>query len=234
MSDLFQRVVEATVKMEGRTGQGVLIPGGYIVTAAHCIEWNGEGPMALGDTFLEWVATKNGKRFRAEVIAVEAVSDIAVLGAPDNQEPDLTEDSDAFEEWTEATTPVPLALKPPLPQQSVKTRLLTHREQWINATITNHSFSGLSCGCMAIRAAEPILGGTSGGPVVDLRGRLMGVVSWASEVKAGSPCRGQIPIACRTLPPWVLLNVDPKFRAQARAQNRKIMKAMLWKKRRTP
>ena len=78
--------------------------------------------MALGDRFLEWVVTKNGKQFLADIIAVDPVSDIAVLGAPDNQ--DFGEHADAFEEWTESTAPVPLVLMPPPPRHSVKTRIL--------------------------------------------------------------------------------------------------------------
>jgi hypothetical protein len=41
-------VVGATVRFPER-GQGVLVPGQLILTAAHVIEWRIEGAMALGD-----------------------------------------------------------------------------------------------------------------------------------------------------------------------------------------
>ena len=230
MSDLLRGIGEATVKMETRIGQGVAVPGGFIVTAAHCIEWSSEGAMpTFGDTFLEWVVTKSGKRFRATPIAMDPVSDIAVLGAPDNQV--FGEDAEAFDEWMEATAPVPLAPKPPPPRHSLKARVLTHYDEWIDAKITNHSFSGVNSACMAIQTAKPIKGGTSGGPVVDMRGRLLGVVSIISEGQ--DPPVGQLPIACLALPKWILLRMDPTFRARARAQERQIVKALLKKGRKS-
>lgn len=46
-------VANATVRISGLVGQGVLVPGGFILTATHCIQWNGEGGWALGDYFVE-------------------------------------------------------------------------------------------------------------------------------------------------------------------------------------
>ena len=42
-------VEKATVRLTGKGGQGVLVPGGLIVTAAHCVNWYLEGGMAMGD-----------------------------------------------------------------------------------------------------------------------------------------------------------------------------------------
>ena len=43
-----ERVAAATVRICGTKSQGVLVPGGYILTAAHCINWEGTGSMTLG------------------------------------------------------------------------------------------------------------------------------------------------------------------------------------------
>lgn len=48
-----------------------------------------------------------------------------------------------------------------------------------------------------------IEGGTSGGPVVDDAGRLVGVVSHAAET-SGATQPGMIPVARLALPRWIL------------------------------
>jgi S1-C subfamily serine protease len=76
-----KRVEKATVRLTKKSGQGVIVPDGLILTAAHCIEWCCEGGMVLGDFFLEEIEF-GGQKIVAQVYAVEPVSDIAVLGRP--------------------------------------------------------------------------------------------------------------------------------------------------------
>jgi hypothetical protein len=47
------RVMKATVRIDQLGGQGVLVPGSFILTATHCVKWNGEGGMAMGDRLIE-------------------------------------------------------------------------------------------------------------------------------------------------------------------------------------
>src|SRR5262245_62003024 len=91
------RVAAATVWLPKMRGQGVLVPGGFILTAAHCIEWSREGRMALGEHFTERVETADGRKFVAAVVAAEPVSDIAVLGPADPQR--MLDDCEAFESF---------------------------------------------------------------------------------------------------------------------------------------
>jgi hypothetical protein len=86
--------------------QGVLVPGGYILTAAHCINWDGHGTMALGDWFIETIQAYDGTRYKLSPCAVEPMSDIAALEAVDGQA--MYEECCAFEEFCEATEPVPV------------------------------------------------------------------------------------------------------------------------------
>ena len=62
-----ERVAQATVKLPKKGGQGVMVPGGYVITAAHCIGWAGDGEMVLGDFFIEDVETTEGVKFRMQV-----------------------------------------------------------------------------------------------------------------------------------------------------------------------
>jgi hypothetical protein len=47
------RIEAATVRLSDTEGQGVFIPGKFILAAAHCVEWDGEGRMALGERRLQ-------------------------------------------------------------------------------------------------------------------------------------------------------------------------------------
>lgn len=72
----------ATVRIESQGGQGVLVPGGLILTATHCIDWSGTGRMVLGEHYLETVTTKNGARFRVSPWFADPLTDIAALARP--------------------------------------------------------------------------------------------------------------------------------------------------------
>ena len=70
----------ATVRLTKKGGCGVLVPGGFILTAAHCVEWSATGGMALGDYCMEPVETRQGAKFMVSVCAVEPVPAYVALG----------------------------------------------------------------------------------------------------------------------------------------------------------
>ena len=53
-------VAAATVRFPERGGQGVLVPGGLILTAAHVVDRTDTGAMALGDgeEFVQKIVTR--------------------------------------------------------------------------------------------------------------------------------------------------------------------------------
>jgi hypothetical protein len=63
--------------------------------------------------------------------------------------------------------------------------------------VTRYAFP--SDGQAWLNADGPILGGASGGPVIDDTGRLLGVISWTNS----EGCFGKIPLAHLALPRWV-------------------------------
>lgn len=65
------RVENATLRMEALGGLGVLVPGGFVLTATHCIQWSGTGGMALGDASPEPVRTPDGTQFRLGLAACD-------------------------------------------------------------------------------------------------------------------------------------------------------------------
>ncbi len=120
---MYTDVAKATVTLLGKGGQGVLVSSNLIITAAHCIDYRCEGAMVLGYPFIEKIKTGE-KELMVTPLAVEPVSDLAVLGAPDYEVfPEKAED---FEEFCEHTKPVPLC-SDFVPFREFKIHIYTHK-----------------------------------------------------------------------------------------------------------
>jgi hypothetical protein len=189
------RVEKATVRLHKRRGRwgacGVFVPGGHILTAAHCITWKGTGMMALGEPFLEPVETSDGRILVTQVCAVEPVADIAVLGPPDDQM--FSEQFLDFEESIEQLPCVPISLRTYPFGKSFEVEVFTHKRQWLKAKATAYRCKSNLC----LEASDQIEGGTSGSPVIDKKGRLVGLVSSCME---GKPYSGNMPAPFQALP----------------------------------
>jgi hypothetical protein len=130
---LAARISRAVVRLPKLGGLGVLVPGGFVVTAAHCIGWTSAGPMALGDYYREPIVTADGQELVVAPLAVEPVSDLAVLGAMDEQE--FRHEVDAFKAFCETTPPVPLAMDELVTFVSHRAYVFTHDQGVIEATV---------------------------------------------------------------------------------------------------
>jgi hypothetical protein len=203
------RVAKATVRLLERQGQGVLVPGGFILTAAHCVNWSCQGEMVLGDYFVEPIKVASGEVLKVGPLVVEPVNDIAILGELDNQA--FYHEANAFEEFCENTVPIPICCDEFCPADLLRERpkpfrahIRTHKRKWITAKATQYVRKATTL-WLALESA--IEGGTSGGPVVNDRGELLGVISigWGigSPKKGLRDHEGRIARPHRTLPVWV-------------------------------
>jgi hypothetical protein len=194
-----ERAARATVTLPRINGRGVLVPGDLILTAAHCIEWDRRGKMSLGEPFLVPVQPRSGRPFLLSVYAVDPVSNIAALGEAD----DLSDDAEAFEEFRETTQPVPICADDFEPERDVPLHFLTVDGRWASVIGTRHGFTRGPDGQLYLRdwlppdgqlslrlASDRIAGGTSGGPVIDRRGRLVGIISNGSGDEHGDYSEG--------------------------------------------
>ncbi len=196
------RVKNATVKMTQKGGQGVLIPGEMILTAAHCIDWKCDGSMVLGNYFIEEIETRMGN-IKATPLAVEPVADIAVLGALDNQvfPPEYL---DPFEAFCENTEPVPLCVRDFPLFEPIPIFILTHLGKWVTGE-AKECRDGADT--LTMKFDRVIRGGTSGGPIVNSDGELLAICSNAST-KAGADFGGPQPRPHLTMPVWLWQMVD--------------------------
>ncbi len=163
-------VEKATVTLLGKGGQGVLVRGDLIITAAHCIDYRCEGAMVLGYPFIETIKTGE-KELMVAPLAVEPVSDVAVLGSLDNQE--CNKEAGDFEEFCEHTKPVPLCSDFE-PFRKFKVNIYTHKGTWVTGSAR---VGGKGAQLIGVKADEQIEGGTSGGPIINDSGELVGIVS---------------------------------------------------------
>jgi S1-C subfamily serine protease len=171
----------------------------------HSIDWKRAG-LAHGDPHLVAITTKSGAPLRLPPAFADVVSDMAVLEEPDADE--LYDDALAFELWREDTRPVHVRVWTPAPQESLRVFVLAHTGEWIRGTVIRPGTRNEPVGRIAIAPEQPIQRATSGGPVVDEWGQLVGVASLGANV--GKPVDGDIgiiPLACAALPGWILKRI---------------------------
>ena len=198
----FKSVVDATVVVESKhgNGQGVLIKNNLILTAAHCVSYSAEGYMALSEYYIERIKTKKGSELKVRPLAVEPVSDVAVLGTPDSQ--GFPADATKFEDFCEEIEPVNLGMGEPVPWEEFTVYAYSHKGYWITGKATYYRNKPY---LININTKEQILGGTSGGPIVNENGELVAIASNASiitDAERGS--HGTHPLLCHALPVWVI------------------------------
>jgi hypothetical protein len=205
-----QEISDAVVSLPTMGGQGVLVPGNLILTAAHVLDCKTTGDLVLGDVHLERVVTPTGQELTVMVLAVEPITDIAVLGPLDGQE--CPDDYQKFESWCEQVVPVPILAQAPDVFSPFPVSIYTHRRTWIRGRA---QLCHRDANCFSVSATEQVEGGTSGGPIITERGELAGIVSHSSDGASGQKnhkCDGVNPWPYRALPVWVR---DLILRAQA-------------------
>ena len=169
--------------------------GRLILTAAHCIEFNTEGGMVLGDYHLEEVETHMGN-FRVSPIFIEPLSDIAVLAEADNQE--FGEDADAFWTFCDSTNGAVLCRERIRARKPFSVRIRNRDGEWVGGTAKKFDeWSHNIC----VDTSVQIHGGASGGPILTESGELVGIVSNTSE---GGLLTGTHPHPFRALPERIL------------------------------
>ena len=199
-SDVKKLVAGATFTIQTKErgkGQCVLVEGGLIITAAHCLEWDCTGKMAMGDLYWNKIKTASGDLI-ASTVAVEPVSDIAVLGSPD---PQLLPENKAFafEEWCERIAPIKLLRKTPKAREPFPVWIRTHFKTWVAGMGTFYGGGAT----FAYKTGSEIQSGTSGGPIVNHAGELVGVVSHGTNNCIQGKYDSAAALLSLALPAWI-------------------------------
>jgi trypsin-like peptidase len=208
----------------GEGGRGFIIEHDrrrLIVTAAHCLPTDENGCVRLppaNSAAFDYEQTYTNLLARlgeSPTIAtqcefVDPVADIAVLSEPDGQVPELHGSWEAFVSLTDAATALRVF---ELPEQAIGNWRVAKQDSKVRAWLLALSGRWFRCmvGSPAGRAlwiedaAEEIAGGMSGSPILDDRGRAIGVVAVGARLDGGqSTAGGPNPYLVSALPGWLL------------------------------
>lgn len=197
-----ERATVTIMRDEKEFGKGVLVAGNMIITAAHCVYFTNTGAMMQGDYFLERIQTHCGEII-GSIMIVEPVTDLCVIGEPDDQE--LYNEAITFQQFCNKTKPVPICKRKVVPFQKYPVYILNYGGAWVKG-IAKHTFYK-DAYRLNIIAEEQIIGGASGGPIVNENGELIGIVSSASIRKQGEICEAFAPIPFLALPVWIVKKI---------------------------
>jgi len=194
-------------------GRGFVVQGEcerFVVTAAHCLP---HFPPCMTFSHIEERTYEslvgplgNGATVWAECLFCDPISDVAVLGSPDNQ--DLFKQARDYEAMVGAVTPFRVSAGP----AKGSAWLLSLDLRWFQCQA--ESFDGNMW--WVSDGAEPIRGGMSGSPIVTMDGSAIGIVTVGTglsgeETNEGGPD----PRLVSKLPGWLLRQWKEK-RATAR------------------
>lgn len=175
MNNDFRPVVEKTTVTVNGDGQGVLVGNNLILTAAHCVECNCEGHIALGDV-IPCDISSGQTSIKAMVLAVDPVSDIAVLGSLDDQ--NYFKEANAYEEFCESMPFVPLCTRDYATFKKFAIHIYTHKGTWLTGRAESCRVGHYS---LFIEPDAPVESGTSGGPIINEYGELVAIVSQSRD-----------------------------------------------------
>jgi len=194
---VYADVANATVSILGKGGQGILVNDYSIITAAHCVTFSLKGDMVLGvEPVSEKIKTRHGE-LTVRPAAVEPVKDIAVLGELDNER--NAKEAEEFWSFCDNTNSVPLCRSDFEFGETFPVHIYTHKGIWVTGNAK--SFGGAS---LSVVADEQIESGTSGGPIINDSGELVGIVYNFTKTGEGLPkSQGSAPYPALALPVWI-------------------------------
>ena len=192
-----KQIADATVTLIAKgepNGRGVLVAGGMILTAAHCIEYSAEEMPGGNEPVLQQIK-RDGKLFRLATRSVEQVADVALLCSTDGQQGALEEDAVAYERFCESVTAVTVCTSS-VQEEPFAVFVLTHQGNWLEGTARPRKWM------LSVEFIGKVPTGTSGSPIVNLKGEIVGLIS-ALGGTDDHPC-GLAPRPHLTVPVWAM------------------------------
>lgn len=187
-------------------GQGVVVPDDIVLTAAHCLPAPG-GSCFLAEGLHVRVRTPAGRIGFMQAVFVDAVSDIAAL-VPTDDDPFFLDGIDPIEVSMEWSKSLVFEERSPTPG-------------WFYAHDAGEvamEWREINAGTAVLTPTRRIYGGTSGGPIVECTGRLIGIIanSWYSNRPSnaeGDPHdvgdeTSQFRLLGAAIPPWLAARIE--------------------------
>lgn len=183
------------IELQGEwQGQGVVVAE-YVLTAAHCLPMP-ESDVLLADQTYVRVRRPDGKIGTMQAVFIDAAGDVAALAAIDD-DPFFLDGIDPMPisfEWSGATV---FEHRPRLPGQ-----YFAH-----DAGAVDMQWCEINLGMANLWPSRPINGGTSGGPIVNAEGLLIGIIR-DSHRSAGESEVSTFRLLGAALPPWLTASIE--------------------------
>ena len=194
--DIKADIEKATVVLPEKDVLGVLVSGRMILTASHCLNFDYEKracPAYECDYGIETVKTAEGKLLQVQLLAFEPIIDIAVLGSYERRSwaietSELLKD---FWGFYTSTKPVSVCRSDLEIGEKFPIYVYTCEGRWIRGSATPH-FRRESL--LSFQCDEPIMPGTSGGPIVNESGELVGIYSQSSTILESDESNKDCPV----------------------------------------
>lgn len=188
-----------TVSCKQHSGMGVIVGGRCVVTAAHCLPGLPDPTHPCNNRIevaLRGLST--GHAANARVAFADASSDLAIVASAGGGTDLSIEDEEGdFETLISKSAPASVRVNAPDAELWFRVTLRTHEGQWVAGkakVLCDYPY------WLAIHTEDDIREGTSGAPVFDDNGKVVGIVAF-SATGTDFTCGPCLPIA---LPAWAI------------------------------
>ena len=199
--DHIGRIEQATVTTEG-PGQGFIVQGGLIITAAHCVG-GGEKRIGPGNKPRQQFVAFDGTKLAVELLYFEECYDIAIFGVASVNDSKSSTAKKTFEEFIEYVHPVDVAMD--WDDREVPIKVFSHEGKWLDGTAERFERNDA---IVWVTSNQHIVPGTSGSPILNRDNQAIAIVSVFSDSVKESI--GPQPILSRCLPRYFLDQMIPQ------------------------
>jgi len=188
------------------TGLGVFTDQGVILTAAHCLPESDADDPYRSSTPVTVTAVKSGASATALVQCMDPCMDVAVLADTTLRGGGLTGPARAeYLNAVKTLTGSAISLDAIQFDKATRVYIYTHTKKWVSGKISCHSAESPHLNLSIDMRYPPIGSGTSGSPVFDSRGLVIGLVCESPD-REEDRSAGVVRLSM-AMPGWLLANI---------------------------
>jgi len=187
LNEMYQKVKDSVVLIEGQTTSGTVQGSGFVYNMTGSLLVVTNNHVVHGTTSLS-VTFSNGDGYAATVNGTDAYADLAVVsvvGAPEDEFKPIAVASSSTLRVGDSVVAIgaPFGLA-----GSMTTGVISG----LGRTITESEYAGGFAIANIIQTSTPVNPGNSGGPLLDLDGKVVGITAATAEVSQGTPAQGVV------------------------------------------